>query len=149
LCTRYIPLVKARGARVIFECRETLHRLFRLIPGIDELIAPEKPGLKADYCIPVMSLPRLFKTDLASIPPVPPMYAADTISAGAARALAAGGKKFKVGIVWSGSVTFKGNRKRAVGPERFLRLPGSKASSSTACKKGRASPIWRRAADKA
>ena len=30
--------------------------------------------------------------------------------------------RFKVGVVWSGSVTFKGNKKRAVGVERFIPL---------------------------
>src|SRR3972149_1452920 len=38
LCARYIPLVKARGGRVILECQGGLHRLFRSIPGIDKMV---------------------------------------------------------------------------------------------------------------
>ena len=36
--------------------------------------------------------------------------------------VASAGDSLKVGIVWSGSVTFKGNKKRAVAVERFIPL---------------------------
>lgn len=58
---------------------------------------------------------------------MPHLYVPEGPPLTAQRLLDLGSGKFKVGIVWSGSVTFKGNRKRAVSLRRFLRfaeIPG-------------------------
>jgi len=122
LCSRYIPLVKARGGRVILGCANGLHNLFRSIPGIDRLVDKYHSGEKIDYHIPVMSLPGLFGTTLETIPPPPPFHIPEAPHAEAAKVLALAQNRFKVGIVWSGSATYSGNRDRAVGFTRFLPL---------------------------
>lgn len=120
LCARYIPLVKARGGRVVLECSKPLHRLFKTIEGLDRMIEPGKMDESYAYHVPMMSLPGIFGTRLDSIPPVPTLDTTQTMPAEAARVIALGEDKFKVGIVWSGSVTFRNNRKRAVDIDRFL-----------------------------
>ncbi len=127
LCSRYLPLVKARGARVIFKCKPHLHRLLHTIPGIDRLVESEETGEKIDYHVPVMSLLGVFGTELSSIPPVPSLYIPDAPSAEAARLLAPARERFRVGIVWSGSPTYASNYKRAAAFTRFLpfaEIPG-------------------------
>ena len=120
LCSRYIPMLKMRGGRIIFVCRKELHRLFQSIYGIDEIIEPGLIRDHFDYHISIMSLPGVFKTTLESIPPLPNLFVPEKPPPAAQRLLDLAANKFKIGIVWSGSVTFKGNRKRAVPVKRFL-----------------------------
>lgn len=122
-CMRYLPQVKARGGTVIFECQPTLMPLAEGL-GADELV-PRMPGTSApehDLIIPLLSLPELFSPDLASIPAtVPYLRAPPGRAAKLAPFFARAQGKLKVGIVWSGSVTFKGNRDRALRLATFLR----------------------------
>jgi hypothetical protein len=121
-CSRYIPLVKARGGRVIFECKKALHRLFQSVPGIDKITEAEKSDDAFDYQVPAMSLLRIFETDLQSIPPVVPLSIPASPPDDAARLLERGKNRFRVGIVWSGNTAFTHNYKRAVHASRFLPL---------------------------
>jgi tetratricopeptide (TPR) repeat protein len=122
LASRYIPLVKARGGRIIFGCKPPLHRLLHKIPGIDKLVGDDAIGEKIDYHAPLMSLPGIFRTEISSIPPVAPLYVPETMPAEAARLLGFAQNRFKVGIVWTGNPNFTSNAKRAVPLSRFLPL---------------------------
>ena len=122
LCSRYIPLIQKRGGNVIVECKPALHRLFSAVPGVTRLAEPGQIMTGFDYHIPMMSLPGIFGTDLSTVPPPATLYTAPAPPPEVARLLALGKNRFKVGIVWSGSVTFANNRKRAVSAERFLPL---------------------------
>lgn len=121
-CSRYIPLVKARGAKVIVRCRPDLHRLFRTLPQADAVVGPADAHDRADYHVPIMSLPGLFGTDLSSIPPVPALQTPTEAPAAAQKLLDLAKDRLKVGIVWSGSPTYFANNKRAVSFARFLPL---------------------------
>ena len=124
LCSRYIPMVSARGGRVILECKKTLHRLFSSLPGVDRIVEPNHALTDLDYYIPMMSLPGVFGTDLDSMPPPPALYVPPSAPPAVERLLNLGQDRFRIGIVWSGSVTFANNQKRAVEAERFLALAG-------------------------
>lgn len=127
LCARYIPLIKERGGRVVLECSKPLHRLFSAIPGLDRTVEVGKMDEPYQYHVPMMSLPGIFGTTLDNIPPLPKLDIPKAPPAEAQKLLRMGDGKFKVGIVWSGSVTFKGNRKRATSIDRFLpfaEIPG-------------------------
>ncbi len=119
---RYIPLVKQRGARVLFQCRSVMHTLFKDLPGIDRLPLEGPLGERFDYHAPLLSLPGVFNTTLETIPPPAHLSCADTLPPEVAQMLAAGKDRFKVGIVWSGNPEFKDNYKRAVPFSRFLPL---------------------------
>lgn len=120
ICSRFIPLVAARGGKVILECKKPLHRLFSSIPGIVKLVEPEQTTSGFDYHIPMMSLPGIFETTLSNLPAPAPLTAATSLPPKVAQALALGKGRMKIGIVWSGSVTFSYNHKRAVDISRFL-----------------------------
>ena len=128
LASRYIPLVKARGAaRVLIQCNKGLHRLFANIDGLDRAMEFGSVGEDYHYHVPMMSLPGIFKTDFTNIPAPPKFTPAPELPPLAAHMLAMGKDRLKVGIVWSGSVTFSRNRKRAVSAARFLpfaNIPG-------------------------
>lgn len=125
LTSRFIPLVKARAGegagagQVILECKTPLQDLFSDIEGIDRMVEPGEAAGEYDLELPIMSLPGIFAATDEDLPPPPGLHIPD-YARQKAQVLLRRDERFKVGIVWSGSVTFKGNRKRAVGVERFL-----------------------------
>lgn len=135
LVTRFIPLLKARGATVILECKDRLRRLFDGLEGVDRLIAHKSARAGFDYHCPMMSLPGLLGATPDNLPAPLALNIPDSSREKAAALLAPAGaqagaqvpERLKVGIVWSGSVTYKGNLKRSVSIARFLdlaRVPG-------------------------
>lgn len=130
LCARYLPLLLARvgaGGSVTLACKKPLHRLLSAISGLrllttEDVSTPANTTGSYDYQAAMMSLPGMFKTDLTNIPPAPPLTHTTELPPQVAQALQAGAGRLKVGIIWSGSVTFANNRKRAVMAERFMPL---------------------------
>lgn len=125
LTSRFVPLIKERSGagpdagKVILECKAPLQDLFSEIGGIDRMVEPGDAAGAYDLEVPIMSLPGIFGASDDSLPPAPKLHIPD-YARQKARQLLRRDARFKVGIVWSGSVTFKGNRKRAVGVENFL-----------------------------
>lgn len=125
LCSRFIPLLHAMGANVTVQCKSALHELFFNLPcHVIETIPIDH---RYDYMAAMMSLPGMFSVAADTIPPAVPLTASITLPPVVTDMLAMGHGLFKIGIVWSGSVTFANNRKRAVPAERFLdfaHIPG-------------------------
>ena len=70
---RYIPAVAERGGRVVLEVPASLVRLARTVAGISEVVAAGDPLPAFDCHCPLLSLPRVFKTNLATIPKTVPV----------------------------------------------------------------------------
>src|SRR5262249_31086445 len=66
---RYLPMVKERAARVIFECQRPLVGALRGIAGADELFAQGDALPSHDVQVPLLSLPGIFDTTVTTIPP--------------------------------------------------------------------------------
>ena len=123
LATRFLPRVKALGGRVLLECQPELMRLLGRTTQVDAIFAKgTRPPEPYDFQLPMMSLPGLFVSDTASIPAPLPLAADPAAAALFANLLSTEAKMLKVGIVWSGSVTFKGNAHRAAALVDFLRF---------------------------
>lgn len=112
---RYIPLVAARGGKVIIECRPELIGLLRRTPGLGEcLVVGEVPPAFDVHC-PFLSLPLAFGTTLANIPATVPYVHADPASVEHWRKKLAGDlKRLKVGVVWAGNRTHLNDRNRSI-----------------------------------
>jgi hypothetical protein len=81
-----------------------LARLFRRIPDVERLIVQgDEPFPVTDARAPLMSLPRLFGTTLATIPASVPYLSADPVDVAAWRARLAGYAGRKIGLVWAGN----------------------------------------------
>lgn len=120
MALRFLPQLEAMGATVVLECKAPLRRLLDGCPGIARLVAPEDGFTEFDLHGSLMSIPRLIGADV-SAPGAPARLTVPVAARETVRPLLAPGRdRFKVGIVWSGSVTFKGNAKRAVTIDRFL-----------------------------
>ena len=124
---RYLARVKALGGQLVMECQKELMPLIATLGIADQLIPRDHPLPDADYHCYLCSLPGLFTPDFASIPAAP-VFAPPRQRMGKFSALLAKAEgRLKVGIVWSGSVTFKRNAERAQPLLRFFQgfaLPG-------------------------
>jgi tetratricopeptide (TPR) repeat protein len=100
---RYIPAVAECGGRVVLEVPASLAGLARTVAGISEVVAAGDPLPTFDCHCPLLSLPRVFKTNLATIPKtVPYLTVPAEASAGWADRIPTSPRP-KVGVVWAGT----------------------------------------------
>ncbi|MDJ0387715.1 tetratricopeptide repeat-containing glycosyltransferase family protein [Roseomonas sp. E05] len=114
---RYMPLVKARGGTVLLECQPELVPLLSRLPGVDAVVPLGATLPAADWHVHQCSLPGLFTPDIAAIPPLPALLPDPARLARFGAAITA--DALRVGIVWSGSTTFRRNGERAQPLARF------------------------------
>ncbi|MEL6233248.1 MAG: tetratricopeptide repeat protein [Pseudomonadota bacterium] len=122
LMARFLPALKALGGTVILACKPQLKRLFAELEGIDLLaeIGSKKP--KIDYWISMMSLPRFVDLTKETIPAPARLHVPEDSRTRAGKLLAPHNGRLKIGVLWSGSVTYRANHKRSFSMERFLSL---------------------------
>jgi tetratricopeptide (TPR) repeat protein len=116
---RYAALVKQRGGSVVVECPGPLLPLLTRCPGIDRLVAQGSQLPPFDVQSPLMSLPRLFGTTLATIPAPIPYLFPDAERVDYWRQRFAGVPGFKVGIAWQGNPRHRRDRFRSVALAHF------------------------------
>jgi len=133
LAMRFLPEVKALGGRVLLECQPELMRLVAKNNWVDGMFAKGTvPPEPYDMQMTMMSLPGVFVNEAKAIPQQAYLKADPAGHAMFANLIKQQKGQLNVGIVWSGSVTFKGNAYRAVGLKSFLRfatVPGVKLFS--------------------
>jgi hypothetical protein len=117
---RYAPLVKARGGRVLLEVIEPLVDLIATSPGLDGVIKDGDPLPPFDLQLPLLSLPRIFQTNLDSIPAdIPYLSVPDRVPhrEGIDRILAATRGHTRVGLVWAGNPKHIRDAERSIPPD--------------------------------
>ncbi|WP_245838433.1 tetratricopeptide repeat-containing glycosyltransferase family protein [Niveispirillum lacus] len=122
MAARYVELVKARGGRILFECHPELRRVLGGLP-VDEFVPAGSDFPEFDVQASQMSLPYLCGTTFDTIPPPVRLHIPPEARAKAARVLGSAEPGIlRVGIIWSGRVTFADNQRRATDLSRFLRF---------------------------
>lgn len=124
---RYLPRVKALGGELNVECRPELVTLVEGMGVADRLIPRGATLPPADQHCYICSLPGFFTPDLASIPSPPYLEPPRDRTQKFSSLFRQAAGRYKVGIVWSGSVTFGKNGRRAQRLMQFLQafaLPG-------------------------
>ncbi len=98
---RYAPLVAARGAKIVLEVQRALTPLCAGLPGIASVVAYGDALPAFDCHCPLLSLPLVFATEVATVPADIPYLAprADAVAAWRAR-LPQGWPL--IGLCWSG-----------------------------------------------
>ncbi|MBI2353871.1 MAG: glycosyltransferase family protein [Deltaproteobacteria bacterium] len=99
---RYIPLVAALGARVVFECHPPLVTLMQGLSGNVEVVALGQPLPSFDLHLPLLSLPVIFDTTVETIPNAVPYLSAPPERLPFWRGLAADEGRLRVGLCWAG-----------------------------------------------
>lgn len=110
---RYVPLVAARGGRVVLEVQRPLMPLMAGLEGAAEIIARGDPLPPFDLESPLMSLPRAFATDLDSVPADTPYLRPDPARIARWRERLGRRDGLRVGVVWAGNPLFPGDEERS------------------------------------
>ncbi len=124
LMARFIPQLKALGAaHVAMVAKGPLLRLVGDIEGVDQVLPGAKRSQHFDFYTPNMSLPHLVgMVDGDTPPPVPKLTIPDDSAERARKLMHAFRDRFKIGVVWTGSLTYRANHRRSTTPESFIRL---------------------------
>ncbi len=100
---RYLPLLAARGASVVFEVMPSLKALLESLPGEVRVLGRGEPIPPVDYHCPLLSLPLAFGTEAATIPADVPYLAADPQRTARWAERLRGVAPLRVGIAWQGN----------------------------------------------
>jgi tetratricopeptide (TPR) repeat protein len=119
---RFAALVKRRGGTVIVSCQRPLLRLLAGCPGIDRLVLQDEGEPACDVQAPLLSLPALLGTSLATLPADVPYLSAEPALVEAWRQELARFPGFRVGISWQGNPRYRGDRYRSVPLRHFAGL---------------------------
>jgi tetratricopeptide (TPR) repeat protein len=121
---RYVPMVAARGARIILVVGAPACSLLSRVPGVVQCLSkPMAARSEFDFHCPISSLPLIFGTRLDTIPSgtsfLPPIPA-NRIQSWEERL--GPHDRLRVGLVWSGSPTHKNDHNRSISLRKFSPL---------------------------
>jgi len=105
---RYLPMVKARGGRVVVACAPPIGKVMETVEGVDQVVTSDAAIPPHHFKVPVMALPRIFRQDIANIPAQIPYIKAPPVML-----MGPEGTK-RVGIVWAGSTTHDNDHRRSM-----------------------------------
>ena len=117
---RYLEMVSALGAKVIFEVEPVLFPLLKQLNGVDEFIQKGESLPEFDYHCPLLSLPLAFKTSLETIPCHNTYLKADIDKRKIWEKRLGNDSTSKIGLVWSGSLGHKNDHNRSISLEKLL-----------------------------
>ena len=115
---RYIPLLIDRGAQITFLVQPALIELFNnqfncfITSNVDK-------NHHFDYQVPLLTLPKLFKTNITNIPTIPKIRANPTKQLMWREKLKFSNSKLNIGLATSGSPTQKNDHKRSMNIENI------------------------------
>ena len=122
LFARYVPLVVQRGARVVVECYKQIETLIRSIPGVAQVLTYGEELPEFDVHAPFGSLPRAFKTTLATIPAQVPYLHAPSQSPTIVDLDTSDDPRPRVGVCWAGNPDYTRDKHRSIPLAIFQRL---------------------------
>jgi tetratricopeptide (TPR) repeat protein len=112
---RFVPLLAARGARVILEVEKPLTELMTNLIGVSKVIARGDPLPDFDFHCPLLSLPLAFGTRLETIPSATPYLHAPAVRTWQVQLDQACRPNVpRIGLVWSGRQQHKTDRDRSI-----------------------------------
>jgi len=124
LMARFVPVLAQHGAKVHFLAEKPMARLFKGLEGAAWVGLGAPTDGPYDCWMNLMDMPLVaFGPDEDGLPPPPARLNIPGQSRARARAIVSPHRKaFKVGVVWSGSSTYKGNAFRSFSHREFLPL---------------------------
>jgi tetratricopeptide (TPR) repeat protein len=120
---RYVPMVAARGARVILAVADPACPLLSGLPGVSRCLPKSASLPEFDLHCPMSSLPLAFRTTLDSIPAAKsylPRPANALVQEWESRLGPRDG--LRVGLVWAGNPSHANDHNRSIGLENFSRI---------------------------
>ncbi|MEM8790890.1 MAG: tetratricopeptide repeat-containing glycosyltransferase family protein [Pseudomonadota bacterium] len=126
LMARFLPRLIGMGAEPTMLVKPPLKRLLNGLDSVAEgaltLVAEARKSDAFDFYTPNMSLPNLVGLEDNKPPPLPRLHIPEDSRKRARALVRPFDGVFKIGVVWTGSLTYRANHRRACGPEAFLPL---------------------------
>ncbi len=122
LMMRFLPWLKERGAGVVCLTEKPMTRLFSQVPGADLVAEQMRPTQDIDLYMTLMDLPQLGLKNPTDIPPPTKLTIPEDSSERARDMVQPHKSDVRVGVVWTGSTTYKGNAFRSFTHREFLPL---------------------------
>ena len=119
---RYASLIKDLGANVLLECQRPLASLLSRCKGIDSLICEGDKLPLFDCHLPILSVPRVLKTSLKTIPASVPYVFADPALVAEWQFKLQRVEGFRLGINWRGRAGRGSFQQRDIPPRYFAAL---------------------------
>lgn len=120
---RYAAELKRRGAeRVVVLCQTELAGLLRSIAEIDEVLVAGDPIVECDFQCSLLSIPRILKTSLDTIPRDVPFFHANEERQAYWKDMLSKQEGIKVGLNWSGNLLFPKDEFRSIPLSSFVPL---------------------------
>jgi tetratricopeptide (TPR) repeat protein len=119
---RYAELVRQHGGTVVVACPSELLRLVASCPGVDRAVPLRGPLPPFGVQAPLLSLPKILGTSLATVPAKVPYLFADAELAARWKRELGRSAGFKIGIAWQGRPNHRGDRQRSVRLAQFESL---------------------------
>ena len=135
---RYVPMLAARGARVILVVQDPLHRLMSGLSGVSQCLSTSGSVTLSQFDLhcAMCSLPRAFGTRLDTIPaeiPYLPAPASDGVQAWEERL--GTHTRPRVGLVWSGNPKHVNDHNRSVSLRMLARIVDSSEATFVSLQK--------------
>lgn len=111
MMVRYLPLLKERGAKVLFLVAKALVPLFKGWAFVDHLIPRGEKIPDFDFYASIFDLPYVFGTTLDTVPsrvPYLPILELDE------KTVIQGDGRLKIGVVWAGTPLHKHDQRRSL-----------------------------------
>lgn len=122
LFARFVPVLKDLGAKVLFLTEKPVAPLFDGLEGADWVGISLPKSSPVDYWINSMDLARIYFGQSDAIPAPAKVNVPRESVTRAASLVAPFSGALKVGVVWTGSVTYKGNAFRSLSHQHLLPL---------------------------
>jgi tetratricopeptide (TPR) repeat protein len=120
---RFATMAVQRRAQVIVQCQADLVRLLQSNPELGRVISFTAGEPAFDVCCPLVSLARVFRTRLDSIPaPIPYLFAEKDLVESWKQKLGDRDGSLRIGLAWAGNPLFKDDRMRSMGLEQLAGL---------------------------
>jgi len=119
---RYVPLVAARGAKIILRVQPPLKNLLGSLPNVACVQTSQDDLPTFDLHCSLLSLPLVFGTELSTIPATVPYLQAPRDKVSLWREKLAQGEKPKIGIVCSGNPKHRNDHNRSLPLSAFAPL---------------------------
>lgn len=135
LAARFVAVIQQRypECHISLLCKPELHRLFA---SLGVALVQDAKGHPHDVYCPLMSLMGVLGIDDTNVPPPVALQVPEAARKKFAWLAKHAPGKRKIGIVWSGSLTFKDNAKRSANLEQFLSLAENPALQLYSFQKG-------------
>lgn len=120
---RYATLLADRGATVVLECQPQLVKLLSTVKGIQQVIPRGEQLPDCDLQAPILSLPHLFRTTLATIPSASSYVRIPEESKQKIEPLIdLQSPNLKIAIAWAGNSMHSNDKRRSINPAALAAL---------------------------